>query len=209
MSGIKKMYGFNLKGKKTKSERFNYSKFNETYYLCQTIDKNIKKNQISYSDLFKKKKKINDKYITISMGGRNIKKTWRFENWEILIKKIVNQFPILKIKIVGSKNEITDANIICKINNKQIINMCGKTDVKSLFRLINSSQYHISHDDGTMHVASVYSKPGAVIFGLTSPKGQWFPLNKRQKIFYPKKNIDEFKPNYIYKKIYHDLKNLR
>ena len=143
------------------------------------------------------------------MGGRNIEKTWKFMNWVILIQKIVNRFPNLKIKIVGSKNEISNANIVCKINNKQIINMCGKTTVKSLFRLINSSQYHISHDDGTMHVASVYSIPGMVIFGLTAPKGKWFPLNKKQRIFYPKKNINEIKPIKVFKKIFNDLNKLK
>tara|TARA_Y100000590_G_scaffold454050_1_gene600178 strand:- start:242 stop:1198 length:957 start_codon:yes stop_codon:yes gene_type:complete len=209
LCGIKKMYGFNLKGENTDEERNNYIKFNETYYLCRTVDKQIKNNQISYSDLFNKKKNIKEKYMTISMGGRNVKKTWKFKNWKILIQKIVNKFPNLKIKIVGSKNEISNANVICKINNKQITNMCGKTNVKSLFKLINSSQYHISHDDGTMHVASVYSKPGAVIFGLTAPKGKWFPLNKKQKIFYPERNINETKPNKVFKKIFDDLKKLK
>ena len=206
---IKEMYGFNLKGKKTDEERHNYNKFNETYYLCRTVDKDIKYNQISYSDIFQNNFCIKEKYMTISMGGRNVKKTWKFKNWEILVEKILNNFPHLKIKIVGSKNEIFNANKICKINKNKITNMCGKTKVKSLFKLINSSQYHISHDDGTMHVASVYKKTGAVIFGLTAPKGRWFPLNKKQKIFYPKKDINEFNPDYIFKKIYYDLKNLR
>ncbi len=206
---IKEMYGFNLKGKNTDEERNNYIKFNETYYLCRTVDKHIKNKQISYSDLFHKKKNIKEKYMTISMGGRNVKKTWKFKNWEILIQKIVNKFPNLKIKIVGSKNEISNANIICKINNKQITNMCGKTTVKSLFKLINSSQYHISHDDGTMHVASVYSKPGAVIFGLSAAKGKWRTINRKLKIFYPKKNINETKPIQVFKKIFNDLKKLK
>ena len=87
--------------------------------------------------------------------------------------------------------------------------MCGKTTVKSLFRLINSSQYHISHDDGTMHVASVYSIPGVVIFGLTAPKGKWFPLNKKQKIIYPKRSINETKPIQVFKKIFNDLHKLK
>tara|TARA_A100000164_G_C21914307_1_gene777396 strand:+ start:134 stop:1090 length:957 start_codon:yes stop_codon:yes gene_type:complete len=207
--GIKEMYGFNLKGKSSEAERYNYNKFNETYYLCRTVDKNIKNNQIFYSDIFKKNKYINKKYITISMGGRNIKKTWNFKNWKILIQKIVYKFPNLKIKIVGSKNEIPNANIIKKINKKQIMNMCGKTSVKSLFKLINLSQYHISHDDGTMHVASVYNRPGAVIFGLTAAKGKWFPLNKKQKIFYPKKNINEIRPEHIFRNIFNELKKLR
>ena len=208
MCRIKKMYGFNLKGKNTDEKRNNYIKYNETYYLCKTVNKDIKPNQISYSDIFSNKKNTNKKYITISMGGRNKKKTWQFKNWEILIKKIVNKFPKLKIKIVGSENEIPNANLICKINKKQITNMCGKTTVKSLFKLINFSQYHISHDDGTMHVASVYNKLGAVIFGLTAPKGKWFPLNKNQKIFYPKKNINETKPEIVFNNISVDLKKL-
>ena len=143
------------------------------------------------------------------MGGRSTLKTWRFKNWQILVKKITNQFPNLNIKIVGTKNEVASGDVISKINNKRIINMCGKTNVKSLFKLINSSRYHISHDDGTMHVASVYNKPGAVIFGLTAPKGKWFPLNKKQKIFYPKKNINDTKPNYVFKSINKDLKKLK
>ena len=205
---IKEIFGFDLKGKNTEAERCNYIKFNETYYLCHTVDKNINPDQISYFDVFDKKKYSKEKYVTISIGGRNIKKTWKFKNWEILIQKIMNNFPNLKIKMVGSKNEISNANIICGINKKQITNMCGKTTVKSLFKLINSSQYHISHDDGTMHVASVYNKPGAVIFGLTAPKGKWFPLNKNQKIFYPKKNINEIKPEIVFNKISVDLKKL-
>lgn len=207
MCRIKKMYGFNLKGKNTDEKRNNYIKYNETYYLCKTVNKDIKLNQISYSDIFCMNKNSNEKCITISMGGRNIKKTWQFKNWEILIKKIVNKFPKLKIKIVGSKNEIPNANIICKINKKQITNTCGNT-IKSLFKLINSSQYHISHDDGTMHIASVYNKPGVAIFGIVAPKGKWFPLNKKQKIFYPKKNINEINPYQVFKKVSSDLKKL-
>ena len=56
MCRIKEMYGFDLKGKSTEAERCNYIKFNETYYLCRTVDKNVKLNHISYSDIFDRKK---------------------------------------------------------------------------------------------------------------------------------------------------------
>ena len=143
------------------------------------------------------------------MGGRNINKTWNFENWKILIQKINNNFPKLKIKIVGSKNEIFNANKICQINNKMIINMCGKTTIKSLFKIINSSKFHISHDDGTMHVASACYRPGAVIFGLTAAKGKWRTINKKLKIFYPIKNINETKPNQVFRAIFDVLKKFK
>lgn len=202
---INKTYGFNKKN-------FNYLKFNETFYLCQIVKNNINQNDISYAGIFEdnnKNKYNKEKFITISLGGRNTKKTWNFRYWEILIKEIVNKFPNLKIKIVGSKNEVLNANKICKIKSKQITNLCGKTTVKSLFKLINLSRYHISHDDGTMHVASVYNKPGAVIFGLTAPKGKWRTINKKLKIFYPKKNINDTKPIQVFKKIFKDLKKIK
>ena len=83
--------------------------------------------------------------------------------------------------------------------------MCGKTDIVRLFEIIASSQYHISHDDGTMHIASAFKKKGIAIFGITSEKGRWFPLNFNQKIFYPRKNIDEIKVEEVFDIVYKNL----
>jgi len=206
---INEMHGFNLKGANSDKKRRDYIKFNETYYLCRIVDSKIDMNQISYSDLFHKIKRSKEKYITLSMGGKKNKKKWNIKYWESLIRKIMVNFPNMKIKILGSINEKDMGNIISKIDKKKITNMCGKTTIKSLFNIINSSKYHLSHDDGTMHIASVYEINGAVIFGASGKRGKWFPLNKKQKIFYPTKDIDEFKPNYIFKRIYNDLNNLR
>ena len=87
--------------------------------------------------------------------------------------------------------------------------MCGKTNINTLFNLINHSKYHLSHDDGTMHVANIYKKCGAAIFGITSDKGRFFPSNVKQRIFYPKKDINEINPHKVFKAIFYDLKNLR
>ena len=206
---INEMHGFNLKGASSDKKRRDYIKFNETYYLCRIVDSKINMDQISYSDLFNKIKKSKEKYITLSMGGKKNKKKWNIKYWELLIKKIMTNLPNIKIKILGSNNEQEMGDIISKIDKTKITNMCGKTTIKSLFNIINLSRYHLSHDDGTMHIASVYEKKGAAIFGASGKKGKWFPLNKKQKIFYPKKDINEFKPNYIFKKIIYDLKNLK
>ena len=164
---------------------------------------------IHFNIIQKSKNYRKKKFITISLGGRNIKKIWEIKNWEILIKKILNHFPNLNIKIVGSKKEKFSSEKICKINKKKIINMCGKTNINTLFNLINHSKYHLSHDDGTMHVASIFEKCGAAIFGITSEKGRWFPSNVKQLIFYPKEDINEINPHKVFKAIFYDLKNLR
>lgn len=199
--GIQKLYGF-------KYEKYNYKNFNETYYLCKRVNENINKKNISFSNLIKKNKFKNYNYITLSMGSRDPNRGWKMDYWESLINDISRHFPNLKIKIVGSKNDIENANKIKKINKKKIINICGKTSVSLLFKVINNSSYHISHNDGTMHVASVFNKNGIAIFGLTDPRGKWFPINKRQKIFFPKKHVNDTKPSLVFKKIYYDLKKL-
>ena len=201
--GIKEKYGFI-------PEQYNYKNFNETYYLCKRVKEKVKKNEISFFNIVQKNKDYKKKkFITISLGGRNIKKKWKIKNWEILIKKILNHFPNLNIKIIGSKNEKFPSEKICKINKKKIINMCGKTNINTLFNLINHSKYHLSHDDGTMHVASIFKKCGTAIFGITSDKGRFFPSNVKQRIFYPKKDINEINPHKVFKAIFYDLKNLR
>lgn len=198
---VKKLYGF-------KNKDFNYKNFNETYHLCKVVKNDIKMNEISFAGIFKNITRKNSKYITISMGGRNSKKSWDKKYWKLLIEKINFKFPFLKIKIVGTIKDKGQANDICKINKNYIMNLCGKTSINSLFRLINLSSYHISHDDGTMHVASTFNMPGAVIFGLTSQKGKWKPKNNKLRIFYPKKNINEIKPDKVFKKIYTDLSKI-
>lgn len=92
---------------------------------------------------------------------------------------------------------------------KKIINLCGNTNIRQLFDIIDSSKYHISHDDGTMHIASTFKKKGIAIFGITSEKGRWFPSNSNQKIFYPKKHINQIKPEKIINFIYRSLDSLR
>jgi ADP-heptose:LPS heptosyltransferase len=197
---IKKKFGFEI-------VKYNYNYFNETYYLCKRVNKRIKYRSLSFLEIFKQPKK-NRNYITISMGGRNIAKKWPHENWINLIKKIQKKFTGLNIYILGTHNDFIKAEEVRKINTKKIYNMCDTNNIKDLFKIVKYSQYHISHDDGTMHVASCFEKRGVSLFGLVSTRGKWFPINKNLKIFYPKKNMNELKLTNVFKKISFDLKSL-
>ena len=200
--GIKKKFGF-------ERIKYNYRIFNETYYLCKRVNKDINKKDISFDGLFTKKtNNRKKKFITISMGGRNLKKIWKSNNWVSVTEKILNSFPYLKIIIVGSKNEIPNAEKIVKVNKFKIINMCGKTNINALLNLIKDSKYHISHDDGTMHVASAFQKHGVAIFGKLAEKGRFYPSNPNQKIFFPKNNVNDTKPTKVSKFILNDLNKL-
>ena len=188
--------------------KYNYKKFNETYYLCKRVQKKIYANDISFQRITKSRKILSKKkYITISFGGRNPLKKWDIKKWNQLILNIFKKKPNLVIKIIGSKNEYENAEKI-KNHKKQIYNLCGKTNINQLFKTIEKSIYHISHDDGTMHIASTFQKNSVSIFGKIAEKGRWFPSNPNQKIFFPKRNINDIKFEHVSKKVLNDLRKL-
>ena len=109
---------------------------------------------------------------------------------------------------MGSKNEKKISENISRLNKQRIINLSGKTSLDKLFKVIEKSSYHISHDDGTMHIASMFRKKGSAIFGITSEKGRWFPSNKNFFIFYPSKNINQINPFKVFNTIKNDLNKI-
>ena len=87
-----------------------------------------------------------------------------------------------------------------KIKPEKIVNLCGKTNIKELMEIISKSKFHISHDDGTMHVASIFNKKSIAIFSTLTVKFSWFPDNKNLNFFYPKISVKETKPKWVLKK---------
>ena len=115
------------------------------------------------------------------------------------MKNIFYYYPSLKIIIVGSKKEYRRAERLKRIKFKNVINLCGKTNIKELMEIVNKSKFHISHDDGTMHVASIFKKKNIAIFSNIQARGQWFPTNSNSIVFYPEVSIKEITPNLVIK----------
>lgn len=200
--GIKKKIGFEY-------EKFNYEKFNETYYLCRRVKKNLKNTDLSLKGyLLLKKNIINNKYITISFGGKNPLKKWSQKNWKNLIMSITTEIPNIKIVIVGSVYEFKIAKNLAKAKPGKIINLCNRTNIADLINVIGNSSYHISHDDGTMHIASTFNKKSTSIFGKsTAEKGRWFPKNPNLKIFY-NDNVNNINCEFVKAKVIKDIKKI-
>tara|TARA_Y200000002_G_scaffold359554_1_gene343916 strand:- start:679 stop:1608 length:930 start_codon:yes stop_codon:yes gene_type:complete len=200
--GIKNKIGFEF-------EKYNYQKFNETYYLCKRVKKKLNYNDFLIENFLKNTKFFSKKkFITISFGGKNILKKWSSNNWEKLVMSIIENIPNIKIYIVGSRNEYKLAEKLRIKKSKSIINLCGKTNIKKLVDVIGNSSYHISHDDGTMHIASTFQKKSVSIFGKsTAEKGRWFPLNPNLKIFFGNK-VNNINLKSVKKKIIKDIKSI-
>lgn len=180
---------FNLK----KTEKEIYNLISRTKV---TITKN-KLNKYYFFSLKHKKNYSKKKYITISFGGRSEQKKWSNENWNRLIKYIIKRFPNITIYLIGSYKEGKFAKQLSKLYPKNIKNFCFNDDIKNKISIIAKSLFHISHDDGTMHIASIFKIRNICIFSGLYPRGLWFPYNPNSIIFWPRNNGDINSINYL------------
>lgn len=181
---IKKINGFFLK-------QDDYLKNSETIQIAKRVNKDITNKDIDKLGIIEKlldKPIYNKNYITISIGGFSQPAIWNLNNWSILIKLILNRFNY-KIIIVGTKYDENKANFLSSLNKKKIINLCDKTNIKDLINIIKFSKYHITNDNGSMHIATLFKKKTICLFNNHDPIGKWYPVNRNAIILRPKKGI--------------------
>ena len=154
----KKVYGFF-------SKKINYKKNSETILLTKRVKNNISKLEVINLNQIKRKKKKSPykfKYITISIGGFSQPEIWKLDNWIYLIRLLLKNKKY-KIIILGTKSDYKNSIILKSKNKKRIISLCGKTELDKLFTLIQNSTVHITNDNGTMHVSTIFSKSRVLI----------------------------------------------
>ena len=67
--------------------------------------------------------------------------------------------------------------------------------------MIKFSKLHLTNDNGTMHVASLYDKKTVCLFNNHDPIGKWYPLNKNAYIFRSNEGVEKILPSKVFKKI--------
>ncbi len=107
-------------------------------------------------------------YIVIAPSARWNSKIWPAEKFASLISKIT-----IPCVIAGSEGDSSIANIIIESVSEEsrgnIINLCGKTNLKELAALIAGAKAVVSNDSGPMHIAAALDIPAIAIFGPTDP----------------------------------------
>lgn len=101
----------------------------------------------------------NDKIIAFVPFSRGKAKTWNSNNYVELSKMIKNIDNDIKIVVLGAKKDFG------KIKTKNIIDLCGKTDIKELAGILSICKFAIGADTGSMHLASALGLNTVFIFG--------------------------------------------
>jgi ADP-heptose:LPS heptosyltransferase len=147
-----------------------YEKFKFLRYLGIYNENNIK------MELYIKKewkKKINQffiynnisKTIGFQIGTSTISRRWFNERWIELGKKLLEEYPDIKIILTGAPNEkYLTAEVEKGINDKRVINATGKFNIGEAAALIDKLDLLITCDTGPLHIAASLNTPTIALY---------------------------------------------
>ena len=114
--------------------------------------------------------KKDDTLVAFVPFSRGKTKTWNADNYIVLANMIKSVNKDIKIIVLGSKSDYG------KIKSDDIIDLCGKTNIKELAEVLSICKLAIGADTGAMHLANAIGIKNVFIFGgsdikETSPYG--------------------------------------
>ena len=119
---------------------------------------------------------INKKYIVINPFTSE--RSFNYREWDIInyipiIKYLYERYNLVTI-ITGSsnKNQLVMAERFCRdmVNVSPIYNFVGKTNLQELYNIVSGCELYIGPDSGTLHIASILSKPVIGLFATSNPE---------------------------------------
>ncbi|MBR3627439.1 MAG: glycosyltransferase family 9 protein [Elusimicrobia bacterium] len=214
VSGMKELSWLFLKEpyKRDKNENAVIRNLNSLSYI--TKEKyvpcfDIKINEISYNLLNQFAVKKDDKIVAFIPFSRGKTKTWNSDNYVVLANMIKSLSKKIKIIVLGSQKDYG------KIVSDNIIDLCGKTDIKELSQILSVCDLAIGADTGAMHLANAIGIKNVFIFGGSDIK-ETAPYGNNAKVitsnlscspcrgkckFDKEKCLEEIKPNKVFESV--------
>ena len=117
------------------------------------------------------------------------------------LNTLKSSFPKIKlvqrgqtIKALGEKNELKDFD-------KKIINLCNKTELKTLPNIFKNARLIVGNDTGTSHLVATTKTPMIEMFGPTDPN-KCKPLSTNiVAIRAPNLSMKNISVDYVFKKL--------
>jgi lipopolysaccharide heptosyltransferase I len=118
-----------------------------------------------------------NEYVVIVPSARWSSKRWPAKNFASLIKKIPMPCVItgsrndrkISREITGARGEGREVRGQKSKEPTNIIDLCGRTDLKELTAVIAGAKAVVTNDSGPMHIAAALGRPVVAVFGPTDP----------------------------------------
>ncbi|MFX0141342.1 MAG: glycosyltransferase family 9 protein [Candidatus Hodarchaeota archaeon] len=167
--------------------------------LGANIEISLAKTRLWFSDqdVIRFEKFINEhnlrknRYVAISVGAGFSMKYWDNKKWVSLITTVIKEFPQYVVVILGSEKDMSMVQKILKMldskNREKIIDLCGKTSLPTLGKLIKYSKLLIGVDSGAVHMAAAVGTPNVCLIG-GGHFGRFYPYGdlSKNRIVYKK-----------------------
>lgn len=116
-----------------------------------------------------------ERYLLLLPGGRWRSKRFPAQIFAASADLVTERFPELKTVVAGSADECETASELCRELRGDVLNLCGRTSLSSLFELVRGAAGVICNDSGPMHIAALMRRPLCAFFGSTRPgaTGPW------------------------------------
>lgn len=118
--------------------------------------------------------------LLIAPGAKRQTNRWPVERFSEIANRWVNKGGL--VVVVGSENEVEIGAEIEKINEKKIINLCGKTTLIETLSLMKRCSVALTNDSGPMHMAAAVELPLVVVFSARDFPVLWYPTGSRSTI---------------------------
>lgn len=110
-----------------------------------------------------------DFLVIVNAGGNWDLKRWSKENFALLVEHLTRQMRA-KVVLTGAEKDIPLVNDIRDQSRSDAIVLAGKTQLPTLFALMERADLVISSDSGPLHIASSVGTDTIAIFGPTRPE---------------------------------------
>jgi heptosyltransferase-1 len=131
-------------------------------------------------------------YVIFFLGALSSIRYWQISKYIEIGQKIFHRYPDISIAICGGPNEVILGKEICGKLQGDVMDLCGKTDLRELAFLLKNSDLYLGSETGAYHLAVALGTPnicilGGGMFGKFAP--YHFELDRNMSVY---KNMDCF-----------------
>ncbi len=126
-----------------------------------------------------------DGYVTINPFSRWSYKEWGIDKWRQLIAFIWQKYKMPAL-ILGSEDERgrADKLTVAGPSSVSVYNFAGKTSLREMAGLLQTSRLHIGVDSAAPHIAAAVGTPTLTIYGPSDWR-EWAPPGEKNKVVVP------------------------
>lgn len=108
-------------------------------------------------------------YVVLVPGTRWRTKRWPEERFAAAAQRLDEELALTPV-LVGGKEDIEISDRIRRMRGGRMVNLIGRTDLRTLAAVMEGAACIVTGDTGPMHLAAAVGRPIVALFGPTSAK---------------------------------------